>query len=437
MAPLVDLELTKTHDGTFGVGQPGEYELTVTNHGPSVASGPLVVVDTLPAGLTFASATGEGWACTAAGPVVTCTYTGADLAVDASTTVTLTVEVGTAAEGEVTNTATVSGPAEDPDPTNDTDEDPTTVDPVADLSVDKSHEGDLLVGEEAQWVIDVANAGPSISRGPITVTDTVPDGIEVLDAAGDGWTCEVAGQDVTCTRTDDLPIGPAPTITVTVVPQPGIEGEVTNTATVTGTTTDPDPANDTDDDTAAVLPSVDLSLTKVLLDDQLVDGADVTWRIIVANAGPSDATEVTVVDVLPPELRYVSASGGTWACISRGSDGHLHPRRHPAGGGGGDPRPDHHGRRHPRRARHQPGRGPRSRGRARPDEQRRRHQPRGGRGGGRRPAADRRPVRPRSAPVASGRWGIGHGGPWPGPASRSAPAAARPPARRRQGRQFG
>jgi len=314
--PLADLELTKTHTGTFLVGQPGTYQLTVTNHGPTPTPGPLTIVDALPVGLSFASAAGGGWTCSAVGLEVTCTYAGPALVVDGTTTVEITVDVGTAAEGTVTNTATVAGPAVDPDPGNDTDDDETAVDPVADLSVTKTHTGDLLVGAPAEWVVDVANAGPSTSRGPITVTDTVPDHIEVTGAAGEGWDCTVAGQDVACTRADDLPVGPAPAITLTVVPRPGSEGEVTNTATVAGTTHDPVSENDADDDTATIVASVDLSVAKALVGDDLVAGGEATWRIVVANAGPSAAADVVVIDTLPTGLAYAGASGAGWACAA-------------------------------------------------------------------------------------------------------------------------
>jgi uncharacterized repeat protein (TIGR01451 family)/LPXTG-motif cell wall-anchored protein len=314
--PLADLELAKTHTGSFRVGQPGTYQLTVTNHGPTASPGPLTIVDSLPVGLTFVSAAGTDWTCSAVGQEVTCTYAGPDLAVDGTTTVELTVAVGTAAEGTVTNTATVSGPAADDDPTNDTDGDETTVDPVADLSIAKTHTGDLLVGRAAEWSLDVANAGPSTSRGPIVVSDTVPDHIEVTGATGDGWTCEIAGQDVTCTRADDLPVGPAPTITLAVVPRPGSEGELTNIAHVAGTTIDPVAENDTDDDTATVGASVDLSATKTLVEDALVAGGEATWRIVVANAGPSAAVDVIAVDTLPVGLTYAGSSGAGWSCTA-------------------------------------------------------------------------------------------------------------------------
>ena len=45
---------------------------TVVNHGPTADPGPVRVTDALPDGLTFVSATGDGWACTAAKGTVTC-----------------------------------------------------------------------------------------------------------------------------------------------------------------------------------------------------------------------------------------------------------------------------------------------------------------------------------------------------------------------------
>ena len=49
------------------------YSLVVVDNGPSDAAG-LSVTDTLPAGVTFVSASGTGWTCTNTGNVsVTCT----------------------------------------------------------------------------------------------------------------------------------------------------------------------------------------------------------------------------------------------------------------------------------------------------------------------------------------------------------------------------
>jgi uncharacterized repeat protein (TIGR01451 family) len=109
-----DLRVTSSHTGSFVVGSPGVYTLTVDNTlGTAATSGTITVTDTLPTGLTYASATGSGWSCSAVGQVVTCT---SNAAIAAGATnpnaITLTVAVASTAVGTVTNTVAVSGGGE-------------------------------------------------------------------------------------------------------------------------------------------------------------------------------------------------------------------------------------------------------------------------------------------------------------------------------------
>jgi uncharacterized repeat protein (TIGR01451 family) len=113
MVTAPDLRLAKSHAGTFTVAAQGIYTLSASNAGSAVSSGLITVVDTLPAGLTFVSASGTGWSCGAVGQSVTCT-TSATIAA-ASTLVngiTLTVAVGSSAVPGVTNMASISGGGE-------------------------------------------------------------------------------------------------------------------------------------------------------------------------------------------------------------------------------------------------------------------------------------------------------------------------------------
>ena len=87
---LVDLAITKSHTGTFQAGERATYAIVVTNNGPTPAPG-VVVTDTLPAGLTYVSATGAGVTCSAVGQVVTCTAL-EPLEVARTLTIALTVE---------------------------------------------------------------------------------------------------------------------------------------------------------------------------------------------------------------------------------------------------------------------------------------------------------------------------------------------------------
>jgi uncharacterized repeat protein (TIGR01451 family) len=144
--PVIDLSIDKSHSGDFTVGSMGSYSIVVHNDGPEVAVGDNTVVpaqyttvtDTLPAGLVYASASGTGWSCSAAGQVVTCVNQ-ADIPANASLpALTLNVNVNSAGSGTVANTAVVSHPMFDSNPANNTDTDTATViDPNGPVSGNK------------------------------------------------------------------------------------------------------------------------------------------------------------------------------------------------------------------------------------------------------------------------------------------------------------
>ncbi|HEY8242246.1 MAG TPA: IPTL-CTERM sorting domain-containing protein [Casimicrobiaceae bacterium] len=120
-----DLRITKTHAGSFTLGQAGAtYTITVSNAGNSATVGTVDVTDIVPAGLTATAIAGINWACTQpAGP---CSRSDALAPAGSYEPITLTVNVSTSAPPSVVNTATVSGGG-DVDPSNNTATDPTTI----------------------------------------------------------------------------------------------------------------------------------------------------------------------------------------------------------------------------------------------------------------------------------------------------------------------
>ncbi|MDC8011447.1 DUF11 domain-containing protein [Tahibacter soli] len=120
-----DLALVKDDGGVvIREGQPIVWTLTVTNHGPGAATN-VVVADPLPAGLTFVSASGDGWTCAANGGSVRCTRP--TLASGATATIALKLAVPKAYAGAnpIVNTATVASDTPDPNPSNNTGSDNT------------------------------------------------------------------------------------------------------------------------------------------------------------------------------------------------------------------------------------------------------------------------------------------------------------------------
>ena len=116
----IDSAITMARNAAISPGGSVSYALTVANEGLSTEPGPLTVVNTLPAALSFSSASGTGWTCGNSGQTVTCTRTGS-LAVGASAAaLTISANVANNASGTVTNTATVSGMGGDANTDNNT-----------------------------------------------------------------------------------------------------------------------------------------------------------------------------------------------------------------------------------------------------------------------------------------------------------------------------
>src|SRR5438046_5432134 len=189
--------------------------MTATNPVFAPTSGAVTVTDTLPAGLTATAIAGSGWTCVLG--TLTCTRSDA-LAVGASyPAITLTVNVANNAAASVTNSASVSGGGET-NTGNDSANDATTINQLPDLTIAKSHSGNFTQGQTgATYSITATNSGSAPTSGVVTVTDTLPAGLNATNIAGTGWTC-VLGT-LTCTRSDALAAGlsyAAITLTVTV-----------------------------------------------------------------------------------------------------------------------------------------------------------------------------------------------------------------------------
>src|SRR5205823_926472 len=109
-AGLADLSITKTDSpDPILPGGTLTYTIGVHNGGPDDASA-VKVVDTLPAGTTFVSATGSNWSCTNSSGTVTCNRTGGNLAAGADApNITVTV-TAPGSVGSIANSATVSSP---------------------------------------------------------------------------------------------------------------------------------------------------------------------------------------------------------------------------------------------------------------------------------------------------------------------------------------
>ncbi len=316
---VADLSVSKTDDpDPVFAGDNLTYTLTVTNNGPSDATG-VTLSDQLPPETSFESATPSQGSCSEASGTVTCNL--GDLAASATATIEMVVVVdpSTADGTTLTNTAEVTGDQPDADPTNNAATAQTEVIGQADLAITKTDDPDpVIAGDNLTYTLTVTNNGPSNATG-VAVTDTLPPETSFDSATPSQGSCSEAGGTVTC-NLGDLAVNATATIEVVVVVDSSTaDGTMlTNTAGVTGDQRDPDPSNNTATEETQVIRRADLSVVKADDPDPVDGGAVLTYTLAVNNAGPNAADEVEVVDTLPEGVTFESASGDGWSCSEAG-----------------------------------------------------------------------------------------------------------------------
>ncbi|MCL4206106.1 MAG: DUF11 domain-containing protein [Pirellulaceae bacterium] len=305
IVPRVDLQITKSDaPDPVVAGENLTYTLLVTNNGPSSATG-VSVVDTLPANVTFVSATStQGTASHAAGTV---TVNVGNLALNQTETITIVVTVPPSARGSLSNTATVSGNEEETNNSNNTSSVSTVIQPEIDLVIFKADSPDpVIAGQTLTYTLSVVNNGPSDATG-VTVTDQLPSGVTFVSTTASQGTSANSNGTITA-NLGNLASGASATVTIVVTVNPSTRGTITNTANVTGTETETQPQNNSDSEPTVVQAQIDLAITKTDSPDPVTAGSQLTYTLTVTNNGPSSATAVSVQDVLPSQLQFVSAT---------------------------------------------------------------------------------------------------------------------------------
>ncbi len=224
--PTKDLRLSKTHAGDFTVGPAGgSFTLQVKNLGTDPVTGPITVIDVLPAGLSYNSVTATDWSCTVDGQTVTCVHPNATgLASGASLPpITLVVDVAPAAAPVVTNTATLEN-ADDVNTANNTATDSVNV-KATDLRLTKTaSSAHLAPGEQVTFTITLENLGPVDATG-VSVQEVLPSGLTLVSASATQGNYD-AGSGIW--NVGLLPYGTS--VTLIVVAEAGGTGNFTNTA---------------------------------------------------------------------------------------------------------------------------------------------------------------------------------------------------------------
>lgn len=306
LTPRADMTVSKTDSADPSVaGTNLTYTVTVTNNGPSNATG-VTLVDTLPPETTFVSSTPGGPTCTHALGVVTCSL--GSLAASASTVVTITALVASSVVdgATISNTAVVSAATTDPGPSANIASESTTIEREPDLGVSKTSPSPVIAGTSFAYTVVVENNGPS-DASLVVLTDTLPNETSFVSAPGCSHDGSPTGGVVTC-NIGDLVAGATQSFTITAFVDPcTLPGTlIDNQADVAHNfaETDPGPTPNTFLLSTLVDTRADLSITKTDTPDPTLAGEEVTYTVTITNSGPSCARNVVATDTMAPNVLF-------------------------------------------------------------------------------------------------------------------------------------
>ena len=234
-----DLAVVKSVNVTQAIAgstTPMTYTMTVTNNGPSNATG-VTLSDTLPSGVTYVSSSAAQGSVTFANGVITGSL--GNLADGGSDKVTVVVTVNASTTGTISNTATVTGNETDPNLANNTSTVQTPVVAQTDLAVVKSVDTTQAIAGSTTpmtYTMLVTNNGPSNATG-VTLSDTLPSGVTYVSSSAAQGSVTFANGVITGSL-GNLADGGSDKVTVVVTVNASTTGTISNTATVTGNETD-------------------------------------------------------------------------------------------------------------------------------------------------------------------------------------------------------
>ena len=278
------------------------YVLSVTNGGPSSASG-VVVNQTLDPTVAFIAATNLSQGNVSAGGS-TITWDVGTMGVGSNATASVVV-VPTQAK-TIISTANVGYPGSDPNPANNT----ASVSVLATVpSVDVgvtmiASPNPAPVGCLLTYVISVTNNGPYIAFG-VTLTNNLPPNVNVISVTTSQGTYGPGGNIVSL---GTLP--PGTDATVTIVASPTTTGTILASSQVfiSPSETDPVAANNLATSTVTVVPAADLAVSAIATPSPVISGSNFSYVLTFTNLGSSGATAVLARQTLPGNVSLVSSS---------------------------------------------------------------------------------------------------------------------------------
>lgn len=321
-APAADLSSALTiNQNPAPTGSNLVYTATVSNAAGGDPSTPTVSV-TLPAGVSYSSATGSGFSCSHSSGTVTCAGSSALAAGNSrSATVTVALPANYSGGANLSASATVSGSVTDNNAANNTATLSTPVQLRTDLSAALSiNQNPAPTGNNLVYTATVSNASGAQSSTP-SLSLSLPAGVSFSSATGSGFSCSHSSGTVTCAGTSALASGSNRAATITVALPSNYSGPspLSASATVSGSITDSNTANNTATLNTPVQFRTDLSVALTINLNPAPVGSPLTYTMTAINMVAGQPSTPSLTMSLPVGVSFQSASGSGYNCAH--SDG--------------------------------------------------------------------------------------------------------------------
>ncbi len=262
----IDLELLASQSIAPRAGGIGQISVDVNNNGTNQTVNPTVVTVPLAPAVSYrpTGSTIAGWGCTSAGAGtdVTCVRSQSIPAGDSAPPLKVRTNVGAAAQASWTTDVTARTDGEVAERLGDND---VAIDEdleVIDLRMLKTFDpASIRAGTRSNYQLSVENIGNTGSTGTTTLTETIDSTFQNPQASGPGWNCQIAGQDLTCTRTGSVAAGAtSPPVAVSFDVPIDASGTRVSTASLSSSS-DPFPGNNSTSPPITIVASADVAIS--------------------------------------------------------------------------------------------------------------------------------------------------------------------------------
>ena len=309
---VTDLKVTiSANPDPVGVGGLLTYSIAVTNVGILDAHN-VILTDTLPGQVTLVSATSSQGRT----PFVSSQGIGAALGTipgGASASVIVIVQVQAQVGQFLSDSAQAALDELDANPADNSATATTRVAAVSDLAVSLSATPSPIdLESNLTFTVTATNTGPS-RAGHVIVTLPLPPALGFSSAITTQGAASFADGQLTANLGN---LDPGSQVTITVIAQAIATGSVSTTAVISSDAFDPVAANNSATAEVSIAPIADLAVAIQTTPGPVADGQQVVYTVVASNTGGYLATGVTLVNVLPAGVNFLSASNDQGAVLT-------------------------------------------------------------------------------------------------------------------------